>query len=125
MSISKLSKNDINNLLLPLVEIDTDNHAILEKVKKNAAVYSQLKLIMKQANMLKLEAEEIINEAVLNENLHNVECRFKKISGHTYHLYQKENNDKYFSMLSPNEWKPKDKFINSYFYDYDKTFVLV
>ena len=125
MSISHLSKIDINNLLLPLVEVENGNHNIIEKVKQNSAAYSQLKLILKQANMLKQEAQQIIDEALLNENLHNVDCRFKKISGKTYHLYQKENGHKYFSMLSPNEWNTKDSFINSYYYDYDKTFNIV
>ncbi len=125
MSISNLSKNDINNLLLPIIEIDNKNHAIMEKVKKNAAVYSQLKLILQQANMLKQQANMIINEALVNEDLHNISCKFKKISGKTYHLYQKEDGDKYFSMISPTEWTSKDLFLNSYFYDYDKTFVLV
>ena len=68
---------------------------------------------------------DFIAEAIVNEDLHNVECKFNKISGKTYHLYQKNDGKKYFSMISPTEWNSKDLFLNSYFYDYDKTFVMV
>jgi hypothetical protein len=61
---------------------------------------------------------------VVQERLQKVECKCKKISGNTYHLYKNEKGIEYFSLISEKEWHIgfKDEFIGSYYYDYDKRF---
>lgn len=123
MSLSKIDKNHLEGLLSIFTN---NNHNSLEIVKKNHVQYGQLKMIANQMNYLKQQALEIINEAISQDELHNVGCKFKKTSGNTYYLYYKEETEtRYFSMLSPEDWKGKNKdiFIGAYYYDYDKVFI--
>ena len=75
---------------------------------------------------LKMEAKQIIEESIIINKLHSIPCKFKKYPGNTYHLYQDKNNQYYLSKLTPVEWSnnPPDKFVNSFYYDYDKSFTL-
>ena len=71
---------------------------------------------------IKREIEEVVKESIETENLEKIKCNFKKIPGKNYFLYQKPNNELFFSMLSPKEWDSNNNFIDEYFYDYDHTF---
>jgi hypothetical protein len=64
----------------------------------------------------------VINDSVESQNLESIPCNFKKVPGKTYHLYQKPNQECFFSMLHPDEWQNKNIFLGSYYYDYDLTF---
>ena len=77
------------------------------------------------AELLNKEFNELKELSELNDIVYGASYNFVPRVGQKYHLYQKEDGDKYFSMISPTEWTSKDLFLNSYFYDYDKTFVLV
>ena len=71
-------------------------------------------------------AGEIIEDSYTQNILQKVECKCKKISGNTYHLYENvERNVQYLSMVGPSEWTEqfKDIHFGSYYYDFDKTFV--
>ena len=121
MSLSNIDKKHSNELLLSLFE---DQNTI-EIIKANHSQYSQLKLIAHQMQQLKQQAYSIIKDAEQQNDLHNIKKTFKLVSGTNYYLYQKNNKEKYFSLISPLEWKSnKDKFINKYYYDYDKQFIL-
>ena len=76
-------------------------------------------------DILKAQIKNVIDEGLLNSNLHDIECRFIKVSGSTYHLYKKNDGTYYFSMIAPDEWTIKDEFIKSYLYDYDKCFKML
>lgn len=126
MSLSNLNKDIVTHLFQPLILNELNEHKLIDKIKSDASSYSKLKLLAQQAELLKNQINEVLQEGVLNDNLHSVECRFKKVSGNTYYLYKK--NDKYFfSMLSLNDWNdnPPYEYINSYFYDHDKCFRLL
>ena len=71
---------------------------------------------------LQNEIETLCLESIENDYLEDIECSFKKIPGNTYYLYLKPNGQKFFSIIAPNEWNTKNKFLNKYFYDYDLTF---
>lgn len=127
MSLSNLSKDITENLFEPLILSELSDHQVIEKIKSDAVNYSKLKLLAQQAQLLKMQIQEVIGEGILNNNLHDVECRFKKVSGNTYHLYQKKNNKYIFSIISPSDWNnnPPYKYVASYLYDHDKCFRLV
>ena len=60
------------------------------------------------------------------DDLHSIDCAFEKVSGNTYHVYEKDSK-KYLSMLSPDDWNGSVPlfvgiYIESVYYDYDKTF---
>lgn len=121
MALSNISKTHMDNLILSLTD---KNHNLIDIVKRNHSDYAQLKLISKQIEMLKSEAYSIINNSKTQNELSNIDIGFKLVSGQYYYLYEK-NKKKYFSLISPHEWKTKNKFLNKYYYDYDKHFVVI
>lgn len=123
MSIDSLSKDSVNKLLLPIVKSELDNDKIIKKLQSNATAYSQLKLLAQQVKAIEQQAMDIINNAIENDSLYEIECKFKKKPGKSYYLYQNDDK-KYFSMLSPKDWNfnHKDTFLGEYYYDFDYTF---
>lgn len=124
MSLSKIDKEHANQLLLAINQQNIDHNAI-EVVRNNYMQYGKLKQIAKQMQRLQEEAQEILEDSLLQQTLQNVECKCKKISGTTYHLYNDDKGKQYFSLVSPEEWNGQNKhtFVNSFYYDFDKTFV--
>jgi len=60
-------------------------------------IYDQMELLVTQANQLKTRVQ-------ISEDIYNSEMGFKPLSGHTYHLYEKEDGLKVLSMIGPDEW---------------------
>lgn len=60
-------------------------------------IYDQMELLIKQANSLKERVE-------ISEDIYGSEMGFKPITGHTYHLYEKEDGKRVLSMIGPTEW---------------------
>lgn len=70
----------------------------------NVASHSQtgkLGLIVDQIRFLQSQAMQILRDIKTDKSLHEVACNFKKITGKTYYLYERESEQQYFSMLSP------------------------
>ena len=126
MSLSNIDKSHLDNLLLSVFDNNNKNNH-LQMIQSNYSQYGKLKQIAEQINRLKKDAYEIIEDAKIQNELHLIKKNFKLVSGTFYYLYEKEtkiNVEKYFSLISPNEWKNGDKFLGKYFYDFDKQFVL-
>ena len=65
---------------------------------------------------LQEEYSKLAEEYKLNEMVYNAQCRFGPVIGEVYHLYQREDESTFLSMIGPNDWlsiKP-DKFIGSF-----------
>lgn len=88
-----------------------------------AVTHGKLQVIIDQINHLKQEAKRIMEEASLNMELHKANCSFEKRVGQVYHLYERNREDLYFSLLSPNDWlgKPPHQFLGSYRLESDMT----
>ena len=67
------------------------------------------------------QAKEILVTAKRDAELHHAACNFTKTPGHVYHLYERENESCYFSMLSPQEWGDRcpHKHLGSYRLEHD------
>ena len=123
MSITNIPKNTLENLFEPLIVSTLQKDNLLDKIKSNSATFSKLKLLVKQAELLKEQIKDVINEGVLKQNLLEVKCNFQK-SGQTYYLYKKMKLIIFLSSPSL-AWKSTYIFINAYYYDYDKSFQMV
>ncbi len=66
-------------------------------------IYDQMELLVQQANSLKKRVE-------ISEEIYTAEMGFKPITGHTYHLYEKENGEKVLSMIGPKQWRQGPKY---------------
>ena len=122
MALTNIDKKHLNKLIsIPNLQ-ELQNDKIVKSIQRNSNNYSKLKVLFKQMENIKKEIEEIVQESIETEELEKINCNFKKITGKNYFLYQRPNNELFFSILSPKEWNSKNLFINEYFYDYDHTF---
>lgn len=82
----------------------------------NTRVSAKLKVIADQVKALQAEARAILEETQRDQDLHRVQCNFKRQPGRIYHLYSRADGSRYFSMLSPEEWRgsPPHDFVGSY-----------
>ncbi len=80
----------------------------LEKTSKIKKYYSS------KFDELAKQYEDLISDINLNERLYMAKHNFEPISGETYHLYKKENNEEFLSLISPSEWSNKFEYIGSY-----------
>jgi hypothetical protein len=89
-----------------------------------AVAAGKLESIARQIRALQQEAAAALESARKDAELHRVQCRFKKIPGHTYHLYVRPNGERYFSLLSPREWNdaPPHVFAGSFRLEADMSF---
>lgn len=106
----------VSRLAPPIQLVDLARE--IEKADRMIAtrISAKLRVISDQIKQLQDQAREVLENAKLDQNLHRVACSFKRIPGKIYYLYAKENDNRYFSMLSPDDWhgSPPDVFIGSY-----------
>ena len=102
------------------IEAIKDSDRMLGTVAKG-----KLQVIAEQIENLKKQARDIIMKAEVDMRLHRAICSFEKRTGHTYHLYEKEEGQTYFSMLSPEDWRgtPPHLFLGSYTLQSDQSWI--
>jgi hypothetical protein len=82
----------------------------------SARTGAKLRVIADQIKTLQTEARKVLEEAREEQALTRARCAFKRIPGHTYHLYRDDDGSSFFSMLSPADWRgePPHAFLGSY-----------
>lgn len=92
-----------------------------------AVVGGQLDVIAEQIRALQEKARSILERAREAGELHRASCQFKKRPGAVYHLYRRANGDRYFSMLSPDEWggSPPHPFEGSFRLEVDMSWTRI
>jgi hypothetical protein len=82
----------------------------------SARTGAKLRVIADQIKALQAEARKVLEEAREEQALNRARCSFKRIPGHTYHLYRRPDGGTAFSMLSPQDWRgsPPHEFLGSY-----------
>ncbi len=123
MALSNLNKDNIERLfqMINLNDTDRTDYNNLLNIRSNYATYSKLELIARQIEFLKTEALNIVKIHDLNNDLKNIKCSFRKVPGNYYYVY-KNDNEKYLSLISPDEWNKKEDFLAKVYYDYDYQF---
>jgi hypothetical protein len=88
---------------------------------------ARLSQIAAQMQALRAQAEAVLRKAQEDAALHRAEARFNRLPGNTYHLYERADGGRYWSMLSPEEWggKPPHAFVGSYRLEADRSFTRV
>jgi hypothetical protein len=89
-----------------------------------AVAGGELALVAEQIRGLQQKAQQILERARDNSELHRATCRFQKRPGHVYHLYARPGGACYWSLLSPADWdgKPPDPHQGSYRLELDLSF---
>ncbi|MEE6483440.1 hypothetical protein FKM82_013550 [Ascaphus truei] len=89
---------DPNNL----VELAQRVQKADEFIRANAC--NRLTVIAEQIRWLQEQARQVLEEAKRDADLHHAACNVVKKPGNIYYLYKRESGQRYFSILSPEEW---------------------
>lgn len=102
-----------------LVELARQVQKADEFVRANAG--NRLMTIAEQIRHLQEQAKKVLEEAKRDADLHHAACNIKKRPGHIYYLYMRESGQKYFSILSPEDWGSccPHKYMGCYKLEYD------
>lgn len=85
------------NVGAPVIKV-TDNIAW-----KNRSVNKFNHKIKTQYQDIKAQYESLINEIEYNNLIYNAKFTFEPIIGKTYHLYKRNNNETFLSIIAPNQ----------------------
>jgi hypothetical protein len=87
----------------------------------------KLSLIAGQIRHLQEQARTMLDRARRDAELHRAVCRFEKKAGGVYHLYLKDDGERWFSLMAPHEWiRPQPQtFEGSYRLEADMSFTRV
>lgn len=92
--------------LAPAIElVDLAKEIAQADAMLTARTSSKLKVIADQIKQLQEMARTVMEEAQTEQMLHRAQCNFKRLPGKIYHLYRRDTDSLYFSMLSPADWK--------------------
>jgi hypothetical protein len=56
---------------------------------------------------IKAEAQKLIDEYNWNELVYTAQFNFQPVMGETYHLYMRDDESVFLSLIPPNAWKQK------------------
>lgn len=84
---------------------DLRDHIDRVEAMLGARTSAKLGLIAEQIRQLQDSARAILQEAEQEQALHQVACAFERKPGHVYHLYRKQDGSRFWSMLSPDDWR--------------------
>jgi len=123
----KASEYPTSRLSAPFEPIDQSQMIAAADRMLGVVAGGKLKIIHEQIEYLKNKARDIITTAERDMQLNRVSCSFEKRAGHTYHLYERGEDNLYFSLLSPDEWggNPPHRFVGSYKLEPDFTWTEV
>jgi len=112
----------VSRLGAPISLVDTAREIESASASVALRTNAQLEVILEQMRTLQERAREIIEQAARDVDLIHVECRFRRVPGRMYHLYERADGHRYFSMLSPDELGyTSAEFIGSFRFEYDQS----
>ena len=102
-----------------------DHAKFIESASSKVALRTnaQLEVIVEQMRALQERARVIIEQASRDVDLIHAECRFHRVAGRVYHLYERPDGQRYFSMLGPDEFggHAPSGFVASFRYEADES----
>ncbi len=93
-----------------------------------AVATAELTVIAEQIRRLQEEAQRVLDRTKQNLELHRARCSFVRKPGGVYHLYQRPDGERWFSMIGPLEWGGGDaarSFVGSYRLELDQSWTRV
>jgi hypothetical protein len=120
----RLSPYPTSRLSAPISLVDSAR--VIEQASEVIAgrTNAQLETIVEQIRFLEQQARGILNKAQSDMDLHQAECRFQKVPGKHYHLYERPDGRRYFSMLAPEEYTrgAPHPYLGAYRFEGDQSF---
>ena len=122
-----VSPYPVSRLAAPISLVDSARW--IEQASETVALRTnaQLEVIVEQMQALQEKAREIMTQAINDVDLIRAECRFQRVPGKIYHLYERQEGRRYFSMLAPEEYSQgaPDTFVASYRYEHGESWTRV
>jgi len=91
----------VSRLGAPVSLVETAKLIESASAKVAMRTNAQLEVILEQMKALQERAREIIEQASRDVDLIHAECRFHCVPGRVYHLYERADGHRYFSMVGP------------------------
>ena len=85
----------------PKIEIDD-----IDLFKQKGANKLQ-KIFKSEFEQIVEKYNKLVDEVNLNDMIYNSTYSFEPVGGNIYHLYYGNNEEKFLSLISPNEWDKK------------------
>lgn len=125
--LARTSPYPISRMTRPYDLVDLAREIERADSMMSNVVGGKLGLIADQIRKLQEQAHALMAAAERDAALHRVECRFQKQAGAIYHLYERPDSSRYFSMLSPVDWghQPPHSFVGSFRLNTDMSFAEV
>jgi hypothetical protein len=113
----------VSRLGAPVSLVDTAREIESASTSVAMRANAQLEIILEQMRALQQQAREVMDQASRDIDLIHVECRFRRVAGRVYHLYERPGGHRYFSMLSPDEYGPggTTRFLGSFRFEHDQS----
>ena len=113
----------VSRLGAPVSLVDMAKAIESASAKVTLRTNAQLEVIVEQMKALQERAREIIEKASRDVDLIHAECRFHRVPGRLYHLYERADGHRFFSMLGPDEYggAGPSGFVASYRYEHDES----
>jgi len=85
---------------------------------------AKLSVIAEQMRALREAAHQVLAKAEQDAALHRAQASFKRYPGRVYHLYERDGSTRYWSLLSPEDWRgePPHVFVGSFRLELDQSF---
>lgn len=122
--LARTSPYPISRMSRPYELVDLAREIERADTMMTNVVGGKLGLLADQIRKLQEQAHELMRAAERDAALHRAECRFTKQPGTIYHLYERPDGARYFSMLSPADWshRPPHPFQGSFRLNADMSF---
>jgi len=117
----------VSRLGAPVSLVDSAHFIEAASSKVALRTNAQLEVIVEQMRSLQERARAIIEQATRDVDLIHAECRFHRVAGRIYHLYERPDGQRYFSMVGPDEFggHVPTGFVASYRYEHDESWTRV
>ena len=106
-----------------------DSARIIEAASSKVALRTnaQLEVIVEHMKALQERAKQIIEQVSRDVDLIHAECRFHRVPGKIYHLFERSDGHRYFSMVGPDEFggAVPAGFVASYRYEHDESWTRI
>lgn len=119
----RASPYPVSRLGAPVSLVDMARAIESASAKVALRTNAQLEVIVEQMKALQERARAIIEQASRDVDLIHAECRFQRVPGRIYHLYERADGHRFFSMLGPDEYGSggPSGFVASFRYEHDES----
>jgi|TARA_Y100000310_G_scaffold329460_1_gene399359 hypothetical protein len=69
----------------------------------------KLELLREQAEQIMKQAKKVLDNVSFTKEMYDYGLRFEPVIDHIYHVYERENEERFVSLIAPSEWGARFK----------------